>query len=165
LIPALDEYIIPTVLCPWGCSEYLSKTGTIGVDVLMQKQFPSVNLPMMGNSSKRHYLLGKFSRSDYFRNCITDYDCLVMKSEWKVLPGMIFKTGKGPCFLTCNNHSDGSQEMYLHVPRTPFWPCAPAERGDQLAHTVIQPRLVRSMKRNLYNTSYKTMEVRVNMEV
>jgi len=33
LIKAVDGTLIPTVLCPWGCSEYCHKAGSAGLDV------------------------------------------------------------------------------------------------------------------------------------
>ncbi len=37
LMKAIDKYLLPTVKCPWGCSEYIHKVGIIPYNIIMQR--------------------------------------------------------------------------------------------------------------------------------
>ena len=39
-----DEYLIPNVLCPWGCASYLHDGGCVSYDTIVSRFFPFVAL-------------------------------------------------------------------------------------------------------------------------
>ena len=32
-----NSYLMPTVLCPWGCSEFLHKVGSVDIQLILQR--------------------------------------------------------------------------------------------------------------------------------
>ena len=82
-----------------------------------------------------------------------DEDVLLFNPEWKVLPSITFVEGKGPCILTCRQHSGGTKSLMVH-------PCRwkhnlPARRPDQLTQVVMQPRILKPIKASKYSTTYQ----------
>ena len=153
-----NHLLIPTVLCPWGCSEFLHSTGKLDLDVILQRYFQKTYLHVSD--------LNKFSkviaaRDDYIRDKIEDYDNLLLNPKWKVLPTIAFIDGN-PRVFTCKDHNDGNIKFHLHCCRwkTNF----PAPLSDQLCHAVMKPRTTRNMKIAYNSTGYQMVEQRVSFK-
>ena len=76
-----------------------------------------------------------------------------------MLPSISFVEGQGPHVMTCREHNDGSKELYIHPPRQPHH-TIPSQKGDQLCHAVIKPRLIKPMKASKYSNTYQMHEQR-----
>ena len=61
--------------------------------------------------------------------------------------------------MTCREHDDGTTKSYIHPPRQPHH-IIPSEKGDQLCHAVIKPRLIKPMKASKYSNTYQMHEQR-----
>ena len=61
--------------------------------------------------------------------------------------------------LTCNEHNGGTHKLYVHPPRQPYH-IIPSEKGDQLCHAVIKPRLIKPMKASKYCIKFQMHEQR-----
>ena len=148
---ALDQFLIPTVLCPWGCTEYIHECGQIPFDLVCRRYLPKVHFKTINNENKLSKLYS--ARDDFFRYDIEDYDCWVLNPEWKVIPNINVSEVGGLNVCTCRNHNGGTKKFYLHTPRTPHH--LPSYESDQLSHAIIRSRTIRSFKASEYSNSYQ----------
>lgn len=152
---ACDKLLIPTVLCPWGCSEFLHHAGTINLDVAFQRYLPKCYLL---DDSKAMTKIEP-ARDDFIRESKSDYDKWLENASWTVLPTIVMKDGT-PMFLTCKDHCSGCSNFHLHCPRTPT--NISSQISDQLCHAVVKPRTAKTMKIGHNSTSYQMVEQRTS---
>ena len=150
----VNELLLPTVLCPWGCTEYIHRCGGIALDLMFQRFLPMIYLPLLSDSDQMKTV--EWARDDFFREDDDDYDCWLLNDTWKVRPSVSFINGL-PKFLTCRNHGNGTKKMFLHPPRRPDH-ILPSASGDQLCHAVLKPRTVKQMKASKYSNSFQMYE-------
>ena len=150
-----NKYLIPTILCPWGCSEYLHKGGKLYIDLVVQRFCTKVRLILINNVEDCSKLFS--ARDDYIRDQ-TEYDCILMNPQWQVCPKWYYLDGKGPCILTCRDHDNGTKKKYVHLPRNPFEHNLPSRIGDQLCHVVLKPRVIKPMRAGSYSNTYQMHE-------
>ena len=155
---ACNKYLMPTVLCPWGCSEYIHKNGSLHIDLVIQRYLDKVNFQLINNVRECAKVFS--ARDDYLRKDFHSYDNILLNPEWKVLPCVILDKEKGVLCLTCGNHNKGTFKKYLHIPRYPFKHNLPSEKGDQLCHATIRPRSISPMKASKYSNTYQMHEQR-----
>ena len=155
IIDALDKYLIPYILCPWGCSEYLHECGHLPFDLLCQRYLSKVNFETIHPKEQ----LNKYysTRDDYIRFNTEDYDRWVSNPDWNVLPNIIFLEDKqGLHICTCRNHLNGSIKLYIHPPRLPHH--LPSYESDQLSHAIIRLRTIKNFKCPSYSNAYQMNE-------
>ena len=151
-----NKYLMPTVLCPWGCSEYLHRVGYMEMDVCIQRFLSNINFQLVNKIEE----VSKYfsARDDYIREGKDDYDNILLNPEWGVLPSICLHKSYGAVFFTCRDHTRGTVKKYLHVPRNPFRHNLPSKFGDQLCHAVINPRSISQMKSSKYSNTYQMHE-------
>ena len=152
---ALNEYLLPNILCPWGCSEYIHECTHLPFDLMCQRYLNKVNFETINQKD----LLTKFysTRDDYIRFNVNDYDCWIFNPDWNVVPNITFLDNEqGPHICTCRNHRNGSKKFYIHPPRLPHH--LPSYESDQLSHAVIRPRTIKNFKSSSYSNSYQMHE-------
>ena len=112
-----NKHLIPSVLCPWGESEYIHMCGNISYDSVIQRYLPKcyIHKHCQDKACEKVYS----SRPDYIRDEMDEYDMFLLNPSWKVLPSIAFIEGKGPTVLTCREHDGGSKKAYIHPPRQP----------------------------------------------
>ena len=150
-----NKLLIPTVLCPWGCSEFLHHAGTMNLNVVFQRYLCKCYLLDDSNALTKI----EPARDDFIRENKSDYDKWLENIAWRVLPTIVMKDGT-PMVLTCKDHCDGSSHFHLHCPRTPT--NISAHLSDQLCHAVVKPRTVKTMKIGYNSTSYQMVEQRTS---
>ena len=151
---ACNEHMMPTVLCPWGCTEYMHTAGQCDLDLVLQRHLPEFIITI--NSDSKRFQLLTSSRDDYMRDIgNTEYDDLLFNPDWKVLPSLAFIDGKGPCVLTCRKHDGGCRHHYIHPPRQPGGHILTSKHNDQLCHAVMKPRTIKQVKAKQYSTSFQ----------
>ena len=96
----------------------------------------------------------EYTRNDYFRSSIEDYDYWLLRKKWIVLPTIQIIKNKVPVVLTCRYHHNGNNKMMVHTPRLPKH-ILPSKYSDQLAHCVIHCRTVKPMKSTKYSTQFQ----------
>ena len=116
LISSCNNFMMPDILCPWGCTEYIHKPGYIESDLLFQRYLPKCKLVLSNNHLKCKFV--ESSRDDFIRFC-NKYDNWLFNPNWKIKPSIAFVKGKGPMILTCRNHDCGTEKIYLHPPSQP----------------------------------------------
>ena len=138
-----NPYTKPTLLCPWGCSEFLHMSFEIDLDLTMQRFIESsyFHTPEMDKFNKI-----KSDRDDYIRNEIEYYRMWSCNSAWCVLPTIVFKDGT-PLILTYKYHDKVTNHFQVHCCR--FNPTLSSPISDQLFHDVVKPRTVNSTKLDL----------------
>ena len=77
------------------------------------------------------------------------------EDDWPVCPCIRLVPGKGPLICTCAEHNGGSSKQYLHPPVNPVNKTMPCTNGDQLAHAVLAPRMIKTMKCNKFSDTYQ----------
>ena len=140
---ACNNLLIPTILCPWGCTEYCHNHGTFHVDILFQHMMRKslwtlINKPKLINKIES-------ARTDYLRENVSSYEDLLFNPNWKVLPSIIFNEDEAPMIIAFRQHNGGTVKKYIHPPRQPYHNL-PCKYGDQLAHAIIKPRTIKPMK-------------------
>ena len=137
----VNRYLFPTILCPWGCSEFPHKIELLPLDVVFTRYLgPGVPMVTRGFTSTSRL---KGSRDDYVD--VSREICLLMNPAWRVMPSIAFDEEKGPSVLVCRNHKGGSVLDYIHVPTHPVT-TLPARFADQLAPAVMQSRVIQPMR-------------------
>lgn len=149
---ACNEYLRPTVKCPWGCTDMPHRTGTIAIDIVFQRYLKKVRLkPMM---SVKQFSLNKMisAREDFLpREGFEEY--LIFHPKWKVAPTIVIVRDIGPCILTCRDHCKGEKKFAIHQCR---WKHnLPAPRTDQVCQAVVNPRQLKPVQANKFSTTYQ----------
>ena len=162
-----NKHCVCTVRCPWGCTEFIYKTGTLRFDYVINKFFTE-------SKNTELFYKGEVDAKNFnFPNIVDKYikcprlDYLTLKDTIigkPILPSIAFIKDKGPCVLTCRYHNGGSSELYLHPPLNPINDNLCSIRSDQLAPAVVAPRSAKPMKLNKYSTTFQMYEVQGNFD-
>ena len=155
---ACNKYMIPCVLCPWGCSEFIFHTGHVSLDIVFQRYLKKVNLDLIHDISVMKYI--QHSRDDFIRWSGV-YDVWLLNPNWAITPSICFVRGKGMQVMVCKDHNSGSRHLYLHPIRQPEH-ILPCKFSDQVCHAVIKPRTITQMKAQLYSNTFQMQEQRGN---
>lgn len=147
-----NKYLIPTVLCPFGCSSFMHKCGHVSLDIIIQRYLPKYNLEKFISNTKEFKYVQSV-REDYIR-VDNDYDFWLLNRKWYINPTIMFVDG-APMVMTCNDHNNGTKSFIIHPPRSPSQHNLPSQYSDQLAHCAIRTRTVKSMCKRYYSTSYQ----------
>ena len=156
---ACNKYMVPTVMCPWGCNEFIFRSGFISIGIVFERYLRKVSLIMIHDLIVMKYV--SYCREDYiqFNN---DYDCLLLnRDSWKVMPSVCLRNGYGAQVMTCKDHDKGCPKCMIHPPRQPQHILS-SKYPDQICHAVIKPRTVSTSKANKYSNTYKMHEQRGN---
>lgn len=97
------------------------------------------------------------AREDYIRE--ESYECWLFNPQWLVMPSIAFVKNKGPLILTCRDHNKGSNLFMIHPCRQPLH-ILPPKDSDQLAHAVIQSRLIKPLKSSAFSNQFQMHEQR-----
>jgi hypothetical protein len=129
----LKKFLISDVLCPWRESEYILKTGFVGIDVIYQIFLGKVRMKMISEYSEIVIVLS--ARDDYLRES-REYDSCLLNPRWKVVPTLIILNEKGPVICTSRHHDGGTKKDFLHPSRETEGDILPSSIASQLSHTV-----------------------------
>lgn len=144
-----NQYLIPNVLCPWGCCGYIHDSGSVSYDAIVSRFFPF--LDFAGTISTVTEKARVQSARDDFLS--TELDMHLYNEEWTVHPTVEFKAGVGPVVLTCDSHDGGTPQKYFHLPKTG---CSlPSAHSDVLSHAVINAKVIHRTKAFRYSTTYQ----------
>ena len=114
-----DSFLMPLVLCPWGCSEYLHKVGYISFDIIIQRYVPSCAIELICNVEKCNFTFS--ARDDFLRENVDEYENLLLNPLWKVVPSIAFIPDMGPHVLTCSRHNGGVKKSFYIFHVIPFF--------------------------------------------
>ena len=56
IVSSCNKYMIPCVLCLWGCTEYVFSCGHISLDTIFQRFLPKSNIDLIHNIIVLKYL-------------------------------------------------------------------------------------------------------------
>ena len=109
------------------------------LDILIQRylQDCSINTITKSYNYKNIYP----SRGDYIRDVNGDYDYWLLNPVWKVTPCIDFVQRVIPLIMTCLNHNDECNKVFLHLPRQ-LHHILPAHKDNQPCHAVINKRTI-----------------------
>ena len=128
LISSCNEFMIPDILFPWGCTLYIHKPGYTEINLLFQQYLPKCKLTL-----SKKYLKCKFvesSEDDFIQLC-NKYNNWLFHPNWNINPSIAFVKGKGSMILTFWNHVCVTEKIYLHPPSQPNH-ILPSASGDKL---------------------------------
>jgi hypothetical protein len=155
LMKSVNKHLFPTILCPWGCSEFPHKIELLPMDIVFLRYLgPGVAMVTRGTTTATQM---KGSRDDYVN--VEKEIYLLMNPAWRVMPSIVFDIDKGPSVIVCQNHKGGSRLDYIHVPVHPRT-TLPAKFLDQLSPAVMQSRVIHSMRVKNYSISFQMHEMR-----
>ena len=152
-----NEHLLPLVRCPWGCSEYFHKCGTLSIDLVIRKIFGSAVTPVYGGEKYARGGTAKMEGMDHDYADVDHVPCLLGNRAWRVVPSIAFVDGI-PRVLSCRNHGDGSKGKCLYPPRNPN-SILSSPMADQVAPAVVRPRTVRQFKPHAYSDTFQMSEM------
>ena len=139
-----NNHLKPTVMCPWGCSEFIQHCGSCNIDVIIQRFFLKCEIKLMDHKQLNKV---KWIRDDYYR-FNDEFDRIMMNPSWEVSPKIAFIDGSLKV-LTCKCHDKGSDDMMIHTCR---WEHnLAAEQSDQIAQVVTQSRIIKFGKKATFS--------------
>ena len=146
--------ILPDVLCPWGCSEFVFHCKELDPSILIQYHLrhAQLNLPNGAHNNMHHV---ETSRLDYLRNRESGVvDTVLLNPNWPVKPVMIFFPGIGPKVATCRNCDSNLKRKRLmcHPARKLKGNNLSSKTPDQLCQVRLQSRIVKPVCRKGMNT-------------
>ena len=148
-----NDFPVPTVDYPWGCSEFIHKVGYLSLDTIFQHYLQHCVVKMMQDTKFISHKNVLSAREDYIQLDIDDNDDMwLFNPKWKIKPTLAYIEDKGPCVMTYNEHNKGTKLFMIHSCR---WKHnLRSARSDQLCQAVIQPRIIRSVQASKYSTSF-----------
>lgn len=148
------QFLLPDVLCPWGCGEYCHRAIPFDPSLLIQRHLSTVQLNLSPSNGHDKLFLVENSRLDYIRLDNEQVDTVLMNDNWKVLPSVLLSPAKGLCILYCRNHASRSSQrrLYTHPPKK-VGNMLSSTRPDCLSHCVVRPRSVSTVRARAYNTT------------
>ena len=150
-----NKYLLPRVKCPWGCSEFHHKAGSLPLDIIYQRYLQKCCLKTVTPPGKHMERVVVSAREDFLNEDEQDF-CWLFNPNWKILPSISHIPGKGPCVLTCKEHNRGTKKYMIH---TVQWKDnLPAKYPDQLCQAVVNPRTLKPVKPLKYSTSYQMFQ-------
>ena len=120
---ACNRHMMPTVLCPWGCTEFIFRSGYLSIDLIYQRFLRKTSLTMIHDVNTMKYVT--YCRDDYIR-FDNKYEYLLLnEKDWTVVPSVYLQTGYGVQVMTCKDHDQGCTKCMIHPPRQPNYilPC------------------------------------------
>lgn len=156
---ACNKFMMPNVLCPYGCSCFIHRHGVISLDLMLQRYLQKCIIKKM-YSNRNGFKSLESTREDFIR-CDDDYDRWLLNDDpmWAIRPSITFVDGV-PFVMTCDDHDKGSKSLFIHPPRSPSQYGLPSKYSDQLSHCAIRTRSIKPIQKNYYSTSYQMHEQR-----
>jgi hypothetical protein len=99
--------------------------------------------------NRKLHLVG--TRPDY----LTARLFMLDNPDWPILPSIQMIQEHGPMILVCQDHEDGWNKHYVHAPVNPIHSNLPSIDSPVLAHAVLCPRTIRSIKVNKFSNTYQ----------
>jgi hypothetical protein len=116
--------IMPDVLCPWGCTEFLHQAHAcpFSFPIFVQHHLRDVtlNLPTADYSKKLHLI--ETSRLDSLRMNNTQYPNALMWNKYPIRLTVGVSRSDGLVLYLCRHHSQlhSRKRLHLHVPEKPI---------------------------------------------
>ena len=110
---ACNKFCIPTVSCPFGCTTFIFRRGSISLDIMFQRYLPKYLFKKF-LTNKDSFKSCEFARDDYIRE---EYDNWLLNPLWEVRPTIAFDKHGVPTILTCDEHKNGTKTYIIHAPR------------------------------------------------
>lgn len=159
---ASNRSLRPTILCPFGCTEFPHKCGHLPFDIVFQRYLPRCNIRLISDITCYDSVVS--AREDYappldIAMALKD-SSIIFNPSWKILPSIQIRVDKGPTVLTCRIHNKGSKSLMIHTCR--WIHNLPARKSDQLCQAVVNPRIIKPIQRQKYSTSFQMFEQRGN---
>jgi hypothetical protein len=92
LMHHVNHYLFPTIMCPWGCSEFPHKVELLPMDLVFLR-YLGPGVPMVTKGANRTLRL-KGARDDYVD--VSREVLLLMNRAWRVMPSIAFDDVNGP---------------------------------------------------------------------
>ena len=133
------SFIVPDVLCPWGCSEFCFKTTELNPGLLLQHHLRKVQLNLPQQDHQKMYSVDS-SRLDYIRRDNEDGDFVLMNPDWPISPSVRLSSLGGLVICACRHHDSirTRKRMMPHPPRKPYSDPLSSVRTDRLCQASIQ---------------------------
>jgi hypothetical protein len=145
----MDQHLcVPTIRCPWGCSEFLHLCKMVPLeDFLVHYSNRCLN----GYSKVGR---GKCWVSG-IRATFPDTSCILECKDFMCKPSIVFDGQGVPQILCCKDHGVSCKDRYLHVPDSPTGTLY-TPHSNQLAPAVMNSRTLRKVKFNSFNDTFAT---------
>ena len=158
-----NKHCVCDVRCPFGCTDFRYKCGTIPFYLVLRKFVNSKHIAMFDkwhrNNNNVVETLNRFIKSPR-RDFLTYSDKIL--EEFEISLTIIVKDNEGLVILTCRNHHQGYNKNMMHPPYMPVNKHLPTPRSDQLPHAVSVPRNVKPFRDRHYNNRFQMTEMKGN---
>ena len=135
-----NQFLLPNVLCPWGCSDFIHTVVSVDLDIVIQQFIQKYNLSIVDVSKLTKI---EHTRYEYLQESNDEIDMWLHNPDWKVLPTIYF-VDVYPRVLTCKDHDVGCNLIQIHCCRWRTNLSLPV--SDQVCHAVVKPQTVNHMK-------------------
>ena len=88
LAEACNRFMIPTVMCPFGCSEFHHKTGHLSLDLIIQRYLQKVTIQLYSDRAGFCYVQN--AREDFVEFGRKIETSWLLNEEWRILPSIAF---------------------------------------------------------------------------
>lgn len=152
-----------TVLCPFGCTEFVHKTKSLPLDIVIARSLDLTDKDMKFVTPNPAVAIDSMLRG--IRN---DYLTFPMEHtvsklnnpdpEWEVLPGLAF-INEQPQIQVCRDCGSGSNLHFLYPPRNPFHliPCPPY--GEQISPVSVRSNILKSARASKYTDRHQMLHL------
>ena len=146
--------MVPTVLCLWGCNEFIFRTGFMWIDISLQRFLRKVAPVMIHDIGAMKFIT--YCRDDYI-GFTNDYDCLLLNKECTVSPPFFLRMSFGVQVMTWKDHNKGFPRCMINPPRQ-HTHILSLKYSNQLCYAVIKPRAISMTKAQKYSNTCKMHE-------
>eukprot|EP00957_Ditylum_brightwellii_P151013 11499130-Ditylum_brightwellii.AAC.1 len=105
-----NKHIVPTVMCPQGCSEFIFKCASYPADTMFQQYLKKHEIKLIDKESLNKVT---WSCNDYIHD-EEDYDAWLMNPDWMVQPAIAFIDNVS-FILMYNDYDKGTKDMMIHT--------------------------------------------------
>ena len=158
-----DSILECPVSCPFGCCEFVHKTASLPLDIVIARALDLTDEDMLfvtkNPADVIEYRL-KGIRNDYLTFPMK-HDIFKLNNpnpDWEILPGLAFIEGK-PMIQVCRDCGKGSQLHFLYPPRNPFplVPCPPY--GEQISPVAVRSTVLKTARASMYTDRHQMLHL------
>lgn len=129
---AMNKSAVATARCPFGCTEFIEKVGSISYNDFLRWVFPDVTA-------------FRANADVHMRGARRDFTEPIEQYGFTISASVRNTVESGLVLCTCRHHNNGSAKSYVHVPQNPYG-TFPSPYSDQLTPTIFAPKPFNGMK-------------------
>ena len=158
-----DNVLKCTVACPFGCSEFVHKTKSLPLDIVIARALEFTDKDMAfvtpNPALMIDYML-RGMRNDYLTFPMSHVVSKLNNPdpEWEILPGVAF-INEEPEIQVCRSCGNGSKLHFLYPPRNPFPMIPSPPYGEQLSPVAVRCNVLKTARASKYSDRHQMLHL------